>query len=94
VAPTGFTATPGSTAGTLVLDWTPGGGATGHYVLSVKKADIADGSWTSLSYVMADSDSGHTLTSLESGEAYYVTVASVDGTNRRWFKPLPEATPN
>ena len=45
MAPTGLTATPGATAGTLELNWTPGDGATMHWVYAIR-ADEGEGGYT------------------------------------------------
>ena len=70
--PTETMATPGTTAGTATVEWTPGDNATMHWVLAIRSDGATDG------YVweMATADSSHTLTGLTSGQTYIVGISA------------------
>ena len=71
----GPSATPGTAAGTATVSWTAGAGATMHWILAVKNDGTVEGyTWT-----VADSNSSHTLTGLESGSTYIVGIAAGKG---------------
>ena len=72
---TGLSATPGSTAGTVELSWTPGNNATMHWVYAYR-ADEGEGGYT---FKQADTNSSHTLTGLDSGVEYFVGVSAGRG---------------
>ena len=70
-APTGLTATPG----TLELNWTPGDGATMHWVYAIR-ADEGEGGYT---FMQASSNNSHTLKGLDNGAEYIVAVSAGKG---------------
>ena len=90
-APSGLSATTGSTAGSVNLSWTPGANATVHRLAGIKQSDESAGN-TGRSYypVWYDvSGSGrHMVTGLEHGVAYVFAVAAgrpaVDGSGKEW----------
>jgi hypothetical protein len=71
----GLSATPGSTAGTVELSWTPGNNATMHWVYAIR-ADEMEGGYT---FMQASSNNSHTLTGLDSGAEYIVAVSAGKG---------------
>ena len=92
--PSGLTATPGDTAGTLVLRWTPGNDATRHWIAGIKQTDLAAGNSSSLIWTAADGSNTHTLTGLESGAEYVFAIAAGLGAEWSTWTPLARGTPN
>lgn len=67
-----LSATAGAAAGTIALSWTPGANATRHWIAGVKDADRS-----SLAvWMAADNMDSHTVTGLDGGAAYILTVIS------------------
>ena len=75
---TGVNASPGTTAGTAEVTWTPGPAATMHWIYAIR-ADEGEGGYT---FEQASSNSSHTLTGLDSGVEYIVGISAGKG-------PLP-----
>lgn len=72
---TGVSASPGTTAGTAEVTWTPGPAATMHWIYAIR-ADEGEGGYT---FMQASSNSSHTLTGLDSGVEYIVGISAGKG---------------
>ena len=94
------TSSPGSVDGTVDLSWTAGANATRHYITGIPTADIDLGNYDNVILpVMADSNSGHRVTGLQSGVEYSFLVIAVRGSGSSlehsgaWV-PFSSVTPN
>ena len=80
--PSGLAARAGATPGTVVLTWTPGVNSSSHFLSGYKAADLSGGNASVAVWEMASDRSSHTLTGLESGAEYVITISAgrvVDG---------------
>ena len=75
MAVSSLSAMPRSTAGTAEVSWTPGNNATMHWIYAIR-ADEMEGGYT---FMLASSNSLHTLTGLDTGVEYIVAISAGRG---------------
>ena len=97
--PSGLSARAGTTPGTVVLTWTPGANSDSHFLAGYKQSDLDAGGASVVIWEAARSRSSHTLTGLESGAQYAITINAsrvVDGVTEwsGWSTSWVTVTPN
>ena len=97
--PTGLSARAGTTPGTVVLSWTPGANSDSHFLAGYQQSDLDAGAASVSIWEAARSRSSHTLTGLESGVQYAITINAsrvVDGVTEwsGWSTSWVTVTPN
>ena len=66
----------GEAPNTLVLTWTPGAGATRHWIAGIPQSDLDAGDFSNLIWTAAQSNAEHTISGVDSGAAYLFAVAA------------------
>ena len=97
--PSGLSARAGATPGTAVLSWTPGANSDSHFLAGYKQTDLDNGNASVVIWEEASRRSSHTLTGLESGVQYVITINAsrvVDGVTEwsGWATVWAAVTPN
>ena len=97
--PSDLSARAGATPGTVVLTWTPGANSDSHFLAGYKQSDLDAGNASVVIWEAASSRSSHTLTGLESGAQYAITINAnrlVDGVTEwsGWSTAWVTVTPN
>ena len=97
--PTGLSAMAGATPGTVALTWTPGANSDSHFLAGYRQSDLDAGTASVAIWEAARSRSSHTLTGLESGVQYAITINAsrvVEGTTEwsGWSTSWVTVTPN
>ena len=97
--PSGLSARAGTTPGTVILTWTPGANSDSHFLAGYKQSDLDAGNASVAIWEAARSRSSHTLTGLESGVQYAITINAsrvVDGVTEwsGWSTVWATVTPN
>ena len=75
-AATDLTVTAGDAPDSLVLSWTPGAGATRHWIAGIPQSDLDAGDFSNLIWTAAQSNAEHTISGVDSGAAYLFAVAA------------------
>ena len=75
-AASGLSVAAGDTPGTLVLSWTPGAGATRHWIAGIAQPDLDAGDFANLIWTAAQSNTEHTISGVNSGAEYLFAVAA------------------
>ena len=74
-----LTVTPGDTAGTLTLRWTPGANATRHWIAGIKQSDWDAEDYSNIIWTAASGNDTHAVSGLDSGAVYVFGVAAGRG---------------
>ena len=72
----GLSVAAGEASGTLVLSWTPGAGATRHWIAGIPQTDLDAGNFANLIWTAAQSNTEHTISGVNSGAEYLFAVAA------------------
>ena len=72
----GLSVAAGEAPGTLVLSWTPGSGATRHWIAGIAQPDLDTGNFANLIWTAAQSNTEHTISGVDSGSEYLFAVAA------------------
>ena len=72
----GLSVAAGEAPGTLVLSWTPGAGATRHWIAGIAQPDLDAGNFANLIWTAAQSNTEHTISGVNVGAEYLFAVAA------------------